>query len=294
MTTDRIETFAAFVRVFETESFSEVARELGVTQPTVSRLIASLEERLGAQLFSRSTRRLSPTTDALKIYGKVRDLLDTVAEIEADARGRSSEPNGLLQVSMPSSFATAKIIPRLLFFLDKFPRVTLNLRLHDHSPDIIGEGSELAIQIGELASSSLVGRRIGIAETQLVASTSYLQRNGRLNAPEDLMDHDCIVYASGPDARRWTFESDLGRRVVDVGGRLSLNGVDAVAQSVRAGLGIAMLPTWLLEDQIRSGEVKRLLTDFHSGILPISVVYAPTRWLSNRARCFMEFAIECL
>lgn len=290
---DRIDAFTVFVRVFETRSFSAVAREMNVTQPTISRLIATLETALRIQLFSRSTRKISPTTDATRIYGPVRELLASVSRIEADVGGHFAEPSGLLRVAVPSSFANARIVSQLGKYLERFPRVSLDLRLSDQVVDLVGEGSELAIWMGELASSSLIARRIGLIERQVVASSKYLRSASAPNLPEDLVDHSCLVYTGVQDATRWTFESDLGLRVVNVTGRLSLDNYDVLTKAVLAGYGIAVLPTWLLRKEIAADEVTVLLPDFQSTALPVSAVYSKIGGLSHRARSFLDFVAEC-
>ncbi|CAE6806006.1 LysR family transcriptional regulator [Paraburkholderia domus] len=291
---DRLDGFTAFARVFETGNFSAVARELGVTQPTVSRMIAGLEAHLGIQLFARSTRRLSPTSDALRIYPRVRELLDAHEAIEAGVSGRATEPSGLLRVTAPSSYANAELVPRLGKYLRHHPRVKLDLRLTDNVVDIIGEGSELAIRIGELTSSSLVARKLGMVERHIVSSIDYLSGRIEPESPEELAKHDCIVYAGLAEGNHWIFESDLGRRVVDVQGPLVVDNADAMANAVRAGIGVALLPTWLLREEIASGTIKVLLPDFQCTSLPVNAVYPNTRWLSYRARSFLSFLSESL
>jgi DNA-binding transcriptional LysR family regulator len=291
---DRLDSFIVFARVLETGNFSSVARELGLSQPTISRIVAGLESHLGVQLFARSTRRLTPTTDALRIFDHVRDMLEAHEAIRVGVTGKLSEPGGLLRVTMPSSFGNAEIVPHLREFMGRYPKVKLDLKLTDHVVDLIEEGSEVAIRIGNLGSSNLIARRLGTVQRRVLASRDYLEREREPLTPEDLAAHNCIVYAGLAEANSWTFDSDYGRRTTPVAGTLSVDNADAMAKAVRAGIGIALLPYWLLQEEIESGEVRILLQEYEPTALPINAVYASGRWLSHRARAFIDFLAERL
>jgi DNA-binding transcriptional LysR family regulator len=289
---DRIAAFAAFARACETGNFSAVARELGVSQPTISKHIAAAEAHLGVQLFSRTTRRLQPTADARRLYPAVRQLLDALEVVEAGSRKSVDAPSGVLRVAVPESFGRAEIVPRLGRYLGRHPAVRLELRMTDATVDLVEKGAELGVRIGVLAPSSLIARRIGTVRHRVVAGRGYLAERRAPLAPDELAGHDCIVYTGFARPTQWAFDSEFGRHVIEVAPRLALDSADAMAEAVRADLGIALVPTWLLDDEIGDGRVVVLLEDFYPPTLPIQIVYPETRWLSLRARSFIDFLID--
>jgi len=290
--TDRLDGFQAFIRVFESRSFSAVARELGVSQPTVSKRVAAVEAHFGVQLFTRTTRKIHPTPDATRLYDHVKRLLEELEGAENSVGRESEAPGGMLRITAPAFFGRLHIIPRLCRYFARYPNVRIDVRLTDSQIDLIASGIELAIRIGDLPSSSLVARRIGTAQPRLLASAGYLARRGEPFAPEDLRDHDCIVYSGFPRPDRLIFESEFGRRVVSVNGILYIDNADAIREAVEAGLGVALIPAWGLEQSIASGRVKVLLPEFPAPSLPINAVYPDTRWLAHRTRSFIDFLVE--
>lgn len=288
---DRLAAFAAFARACETGNFSAVARELGVSQPTISKHIAAAEAHLGVQLFSRTTRRLQPTADAVRLYPAVRQLLDALELVEAGSRKPVDTPSGILRVAVPESFGRAEIVPRLGHYLARYPEVRIELRMTDATVDLVEKGAELGVRIGVLAPSSLIARRIGTVRHRVVAGRGYLANRRAPLVPDELAGHDCIVYTGFARPTEWAFDSEFGRHVVDIAPRLALDSADAMAEAVRADLGIGMVPSWLLEKEISDGRVTVLLDEFYPPTLPIQIVYPETRWLSLRARSFIDFLI---
>jgi LysR family transcriptional regulator for bpeEF and oprC len=190
---DRLALMTSFVRAVETGSFSAVARELGTTQPNISRHIASLEQYLGTRLLHRSTRKLTPTSEGERYYAETRRLLDAIAEAESNVRGREI-PSGVLRVASPTLLGRAYLLPRVKTFLDRYPKVELDLQIGDRFIDLIEEGVDVAIRIGALRDSALKARRIGTAERVCVATPDYVTRHGKPKVPTDLKKHDCILY----------------------------------------------------------------------------------------------------
>jgi DNA-binding transcriptional LysR family regulator len=288
---DRIAAFKAFARACETGNFSAVARELGVSQQTISKHIAAAEAHLGVQLFSRTTRRLQRTADAMRLYPAVRQLLDALELVEAGGRKPVDTPSGLLRVAVPESFGRAEIVPRLGRYLARHPKVRIELRMTDATVDLVEKGAELGIRIGTLAQNSLIARRVGTVRHRVLAGRGYLAGRPAPLVPEELAEHDCIVYTGFARPAQWAFDSEFGRHVVDIAPRLAIDSADALAEAVRADLGIAMVPTWLLRSEIEQGKVAVLLGDYYPPSLPIHIVYPETRWLSLRARSFIDFLI---
>jgi DNA-binding transcriptional LysR family regulator len=284
----------AFVRTYEAGSFSGAARALRVSQPTISKRIAELEQQFGVTLFARTTRKLHPTTEALRAYEHVRQAIAAFDTARASVADVSPTPTGTLRVAAPMSFGRANIVPRIGAYLATHPGVTLELRFTERTVDLVGEGVEVGIRIGALPSSSLIARRIGTAERVVVASRAYLKRHTPPRTPEDLADHDCVVHTAQKQADRWTFDSETGRHVVEVKGRLWIDDIDAVSDAVLGGLGIGLVPLWCVRGALAAGKAVTLLADYHAAALPVSAVYPDAEGLSLRARSFIDFLADDL
>src|SRR6201984_2514963 len=238
---DRLALMTSFVRAVETGSFSAVARELGTTQPNISRHIASLEQHLGTRLLHRSTRKLTPTPEGERYYADSRRVLDAIAEAESNVRGQKI-PSGVLRVACPTILGRPYLLPRVKAFLSRYPKVELDLQIGDRFIDLIEEGVDLAIRIGALKDSALKARRIGTGERVCVATPDYVARHG---APKVPTDHDCILYTLS-SGNVWSFKE----HDVAVHGRFRVNTPDGIRAATLDGLGIAYSPVWLFEDAL--------------------------------------------
>ncbi|TDU29002.1 LysR family transcriptional regulator [Panacagrimonas perspica] len=288
---DALQSYTAFVRSFEAGSFSAVAREMGTSQSAVSKQIAALENSLGVQLFARTTRRLQPTSEALQLYEHVRQLLDAMDALRS-ASGRKAVASGTLRITLPSSYAKRRIIPLLPGFLERFPQVSLDIQLTDQVLDLVEEGLELGVRIGNLAPSTLMARPIGVVDQILVASPEYLSKQGTPDTPLDLSNHACVLYGGGTRWTRWEFESESGRHAVEVSGPVRVNDPQAMFELVCAHQGIALVPDWVIADEITSGRVTWLMPEFYPIPQPVNFVYPQTRFLSQRARSFIDYILE--
>lgn len=287
---DRIDCLRAFVRAVETGSFSATARELAIGQPAVSKRVAMLESEFGTQLFGRTTRKLRPTAEAMRIYDLARQILENYDTARASLTAASPEPTGTLKLSLPTSFGRHFMIPIIAEFVRLCPQVRVDVRFSERFTNLVEEGVELAVRIGNLDPSTLVARRIGTIRRHLVATPRYLRGRTLPRTPADLADHQCIVYSRHP--QEWAFESDDGRHVVPVKGAVAVDDADAMEQVVRQHLGIAILPDWSAAARLRSGEFKRLLPDHAIASLPLQAVYPETQWLSLRARHFLDLLVR--
>ena len=287
---DAIQAYTAFVRSFEAGSFSAVAREMGISQSAVSKQIASLESTFGAQLFARTTRKLTPTTEALQLYEHVRQLLDAIESLRSTA-GKRAIASGTLRITLPAAYGRLCICPKLPGFLEQFPLVKVEMLLTDQVVDLVEEGLELGIRIGKLPPSTLMARPIGIVDHVLVATPEYLGQQRTPESPSDLAGHACVLYGKGARWSRWEFESDSGRHAVDVDGAIRCNDHQAMLELVCAHQGVALVPDWVANDAIKSGRVVSLLPDFYPIPLPVHVVYPQTRFLSHRARSFIDYFV---
>lgn len=284
---DRFLLMTSFARAVETGSFSAAARDLGIGQPNISRYIASLEEHLGTRLLHRSTRKLVLTPEGERYYAEVKHILDAITEVESTARGEG-KPSGLLRVACPTSLGRLHILPRVSTLLSRYPELELDLQMSDRYVNLVDEGVDLAIRIGALRDSALRARRIGTSVRMCVASVGYIERYGAPKHPDDLANHNCVVYTLLSGDGGWAFR---GQNVA-VNGRFRVNTPDGIVSAVLDGVGIGYAPLWLFEEPLRKGELKLLLTDFAAPPVPVSIVYATKRLLPQRASVFMDFIAD--
>ncbi|MDD3444942.1 MAG: LysR family transcriptional regulator [Zavarzinia sp.] len=291
---DGLQVLKAFVRALEMGSFSAVGRELGTSQSTVSKQIATLEESLGVQLFARTTRRLNPTAEALELHEHVRQLLDAIDTIRAGAPRPDAVPRGPLRLTAPTSLGRALIVPHVPEFLRRYPEVTLDIVLTDRVTDLVEEGFELAIRAGNLPSSTMIARSLGLIELTLVGAPALFEGRRAPETPVDLADWNCLIYTGLKTPGRWEFESEHGRQVADVQGGMRSNDLDAIFDLCLNGVGIAALPDWMVSGPVKSGRLRPILGDYYLIPLPVNIVYPQTRFLTLRARCFIDFIIDAL
>lgn len=287
--TDTLALYRAFARVVETGSFSAVARELGTSQPTVSRQVAELEERLGALLLRRTTRSLTVTDDGHVFYERARAVLDAAAEAEGAVGRRRAAPVGTLRLACPVVFGRLHIVPRLPRFQARYPAVRVDLSMNDGFTDLVEEGVDLAIRVGTVADPGLVARRIGTTRRVTLAAAGYLAGRTPPTRPDDLADHDCVVYTRLATGDRWEFSGPDGPIAVRVGGPFSVNNSEGVREGVIAGLGIGVLPTWHFPGGFAPLGLVELLRAFEPKPLPIAAVYPSRRLLSPRVRAMIDF-----
>ncbi|MFB2893123.1 LysR family transcriptional regulator [Aerosakkonemataceae cyanobacterium BLCC-F50] len=288
---DRIECMKSFVRTVETGSFSSVARELETTQPTISKQIAALEEYLDVQLLIRSTRSLRLTDEGTHFYEHCKRVLEAVAEAEASV-GQRQKPSGLLRVNCPVSFGQFQIVPRLKAFLDRYPDIKVDLIVTDQFVDLVEEGVDLAIRVGNLQDSSLIAHRIGTTRRVTIGSTSYFEKAGKPQTPEDLIHHNCIVYTRLSTGNEWHFQGLHGLVKVKVSGNFQANNSTAVREAVLSGLGIAVSPIWLFGDMVHQGAIEVVLKDYQPTPLPIHAVYRRGRFVPAKVRSFIDFLAD--
>ena len=284
---NRLLWITCFIRAVETGSLTAVARELGIGQPNVSRHLASLEAQIGARLMHRSTRKLTLTPEGERYYAEVRPALDALREAEANARGED-RPAGLLRVSCPVALARYKILPLVKPFLRQYPDIELDLQIGDRMADLVEDGLDVAIRVGDLRDSSLRARRIGTARRVCVASADYLAEHGTPQTPLDLPRHRCVLFSRLATGVVWPFE----RAPIQVSGRFRVNSPEGVRAAVLDGLGIGLMPVWLFAEEIASGRVRVLMPDWPIPSLPIHALYPDKRLLPRRASLFMDLLAD--
>ncbi len=271
-----------FVRVVETGSFSAVAREHTTTQSSVSKQVAALETHLGAKLLSRSTRALSLTEEGETFFPEARRLVSDYDAAEGRLRSGRTQLTGWLRVAASVGYGRRILMPRVESFLARHPGVRIDLRLSDGFSDLVEEGIDVAVRIGDLPDSGLMARKIGASERVLVAHPSYFDKLSEerrtLDHPQDLTAHNCIVYTEVATQNAWEFLGPSGKAEhVRVAGNLQTNSSEAIRAAALSGLGICHAPGWLLSDELASGAVIRLLPAWRGRVTPIHAVYPAHR-----------------
>jgi DNA-binding transcriptional LysR family regulator len=288
---DLLGTLKVLVRITETGSFSAVARERDLTQAAVAKQISQLEQHFGVRLFHRTTRKLSLTDDGQMLLGLARPILDGVEGLEAALGQQSASPVGLVRVGVTVT-AGHFLARRLPILLADNPALKVELVVSDRFGDMIEDRLDLAMRVGEITDASLVLRRSWTVERVAVAAPSYIERHGMPLTPADLVGHACIVHNVGPDSDVWAFVTPDGPREVRVSGGFLANDGRAVRQAAESGYGIAFLGLLEAFDDLRSGELVRVLSGFPATGLLVSLVYPSRRHLAPRTRLVLEFVLE--
>jgi DNA-binding transcriptional LysR family regulator len=289
---DLLAAFRVYVRVAEARSFSAVAREFGTTQPAVSRQVAALEEHLGARLLQRTTRSLALTEDGRDFLDHARRVLDGVEEAEASVGRRHSVTGGLIRIATPTTFGRLYIAPRMNRLLERYPELSVDLRMSDGLADLVADGIDLAIRATTVMDSTLVARKIGSTRRITVATRRCIETYGLPEHPADLARLPCVIFTGRANPTEWHFDGHDERVTVTVGGRFRSDNSEALREGVLAGLGFAILPTWLLGPDVASGRLCPVLTGWEPPRSAISAVYPSRRNLAPRTRAVIDFFIE--
>lgn len=290
---DRLAAMETFVYVLETGSFSAAARRLGLGQPAVSKTIALLEERLGVRLLIRSTRGLTPTEAGEEYYLRAKRAIDDINDADLAARGAGRGLTGRLRLCAPVTFARMNILPRLGPFLDAHPELNIDVVLDDRHIDMVAEGIDVALRLGVLSDSSLVARKLGTRRLTIVGAPAYFARYGVPSTPEDLLDHQAVVYTqSRGGGARWVFTRGEDRRVIDVRGRIQVSAAEGIRTAVLSGLGLAMASEWMFEPEIAGGEVVTILNQWHMPTMDLWAIFPTGRLASAKARAFVDYFIQ--
>lgn len=286
---DRLAAMETFVKVVETGSFSEAARQLHVGQPAVSKTVAQLEDRLGVKLLLRSTRGLMPTEAGENFFRRARRAIEEADEADLAARGAGAGLSGRLRVSAATTFASLYVIPHLPRFLAEHPDLDMEVILDDRQIDLVEEGIDISLRMGELADSSLAARKIGQARRLVIGAPSYLEKVGEPKIPSELVAHENIIHARGPGGDVWMFRKDSSEISVTVRGRLRVSAAEGVRSAVLAGMGLAVASEWMFARELASGEVKAVLTDWLIAPIDLWAVFPGGRIASAKARAFAAF-----
>ena len=284
------EGLAIFAKVVELQSFAAAATELALSKATVSKAVTRLEQRLGARLFNRTSRRLALTDTGQKLSAQAARLLSDGEAVENEALAQSVSPRGLVRLAVPMTFGIKEVAPILPEFLSKYPDVTIDLHLSDAKVDLVGDGFDAALRIASLPDSSLIARRLCGMSRFTVASPAYLKRHGRPTHPMHLAEHKCFGYAylSTPDV--WHYSNAKGEQAsVRPGGPLRANNGEAVVPALLAGLGIADLPDFIVGDAIASGEIEVILEGWKQAESAVHLVMPSGRPRPARVEVLADF-----
>jgi DNA-binding transcriptional LysR family regulator len=285
---DRIDAMTAFVAVADLQGFAPAARKLGLSPSGVTRLVAALEDRLGARLLQRTTRSVTLTDVGARYLERARRILADVEEAEISAQAERTQPSGRLVVSAPIGFGRLHVSSVMSAYLKRHPEVSGELRLSDRMINLVEDGVDLAVRIGHLADSSLVARSVGDMRRIVVASRDYLARRGEPKTPADIAGHDTIQFG----ASDWHFVEDGGEVRITSAPRFITNSADAAIWHAEQGGGLTRVMAYQAAEAIKADRLKIVLAQFEQAPLPIHLVYPTSRLLSAKVRTFVDLVIE--
>lgn len=290
---DRLTEMQAFAHVVDHGGFTEAARKMGLSKSAVSKHVTALEARLAVRLLNRTTRRVSPTEIGLAYYDRVRGVLSDAAEADDMVTAMQALPKGALRISVPVSFGVKQVSRAVAAFLCRYPEVDVHMVLDDRFVELVAEGFDLAIRIGVLEDSALKARKLAEARRLLVASPGYLARMGTPATLDDLNRHHLLHYSNLATGNFWRLRSASGEaRQIRVGGRLTANNGESLMRAAAAGLGIAMLPDFIIGHAVRSGELVEVLPGRGDDPLGIYALYPEGRFTQPKLRAFVDFLAE--
>lgn len=288
---DRLTAMELFVRVVAERSFSQAARQTGVSKSVVSKAVAELEDRLGAQLLNRTTRQMSLTEVGQAYHERCLSILDAVEDVEQLVSAQARTPKGVLRLAAPVTFSISHLGAPLSSFLQANPAITVDLQLNDRVVDIVDEGFDLAIRISrKLKDSNLIAAKLCTARTVIAASPSYLARHGEPLHPRDLLRHTCLRFSNLGPAQEWTFTDPVsqGAMQIAVTGRITTNNGEVLRSAAVAGEGILSGPSFLTAEDIKAGRLVPILKAYAGPSFGIYAVYPPNRHVSAKVRHLVD------
>lgn len=296
ISSERLNGIRAFVQAEQSGSFAKASDRLGLSQSAVSKAVARLEDRLGVQLFFRTTRHLSLTDEGRSYYHSCVRALAELEVAEAALADRKSSPSGTLRINLPDLFGRKWVVPVLLDLAKKYPQLNLEVTFENRIVDLAEEGFDLAIRIGDLPDSTgLIARKIGTQDLVICAAASYFADHAIPRSPDELGDHHCITHLRGGHEEAWLFVGDKSspKRII-VRGRHRFASFDAIAAAVGAGMGIAQLPAWLVADQLRDGDLVSIFKAWRQPRLPIHIVWLDAKGMTPRVRVCVDALVQAL
>jgi len=286
---DRISNMQHFIEVVKNESFTAAAEKLNLSRAQISKSIMRLEQNLGTRLLNRTTRRVS-LTDIGKIYfQRCQAILEDIEEMEGIASEQAEKPSGVLKISAPTSFGILHLQKVLPEYLKRYPDVRISLSLTDRLVDIVEEGIDVVLRISKLSDSSLIARKIALCNLILCASPEFLKQYGTPETPQDLAALPCLTYSNNPNPHRWQFSGPQGEVNIKVSGPFAADNGDILKSIALAGMGISLLPDFIVGPEICSGRLKAILPDYSPGGISMYAIFPSRRYLSAKVRTFVDF-----
>ena len=284
---DMLHAYRAFLRVAETGSFSRAAEEMRQQQSQISRLVAALESQLGVQLLRRTTRSVTITEEGERYRMRLASILHALDECESEIRSGRREPSGLVRVACPTTLGRVLLVPIVSEFLKLYGKVRVELLMNNNLVNLAADGIDIAIRVGRLPVNDLPTRRLGIVEQFVVASPALLASIGSVDEPDDLLGKNCFCFATSGGTQSWSFSHGDTAKLVNVQGDFIANDADVLMQRCLDGLGIAMLPRWLVWSLIAEGRLERLLPEWRTQSMPLSIVTSHRSYRPQRISVFL-------
>jgi DNA-binding transcriptional LysR family regulator len=287
-----LQRMAIFARVVEEKTFSGAAARLGLSKSVVSKQVARLERSIGARLLNRTTRALSLTEAGAVFYAHCAHIVEELEEARLAVGRLHSEPRGLLRMSVPVAFGRLHVAPALAEFLGRYPELKVDMVTTDRFVDLADEGYDVVVRITDQPAPNLVARKLAPVNRKLVATPDYFRRRGIPRAPADLEKHNCLTYTYFNPQDPWRLRGPDGEISVRATGNLRLNDDDALAEAVLGGLGVALLPTFIIGKDLQSGRLQSALSQYIPVERHVYAVYLENRQLSAKVRAFIDFLLE--
>ena len=281
-----------FFSVVEANGFGAAARRLETTPASVSRRVKALEQRLGVRLLQRTTRKLSLTEAGKRYFREARRLLHELDDLEQALIASSHEPEGELRIVAPMSFGQRRLASTVARFAALHRKLRISLILEDRETDLIDEAADLAIRIGYPTDSSMIVRAIAPIPRYACASPEYLERRGYPEVPEDLLHHDCLHYNLISEREEWTFIGDNGEQTLAIKGCFCSNNGDALAAAAMQGLGVTLLPSFIVEEGLSDGRLVKVLEDYERAPLTLFALYPSRQHVPAKTRTFLEYLLD--
>ena len=286
---DKLTSMNVFVRVAKLGSFTNAARDLALSRAMVTKHVMQLESKLGIRLFNRTTRSLSLTEVGESYLERCQQVLLDVEEMEAAITHLQTEPKGTLKISSPPVIGAVHIAPALAEFLKDHPELSVDMILKTTGSDLFDEGLDIAIHLGKLNDSSLVARKLASSCLVVCASPDYLKQYGTPKIPDDLSEHSCLVNWALPPRDLWYFSQGKTIKKIKVSGRMQANVADPMRIAAISGLGLIMLPHYIVGNDLKKGKLEVVLAHYSPPALEIYAVYPHRKYLSAKVRLFLEF-----
>ncbi len=291
-TLEPLSEMALFARLVDAGSLTAAARQLGRSKSAVSKQLARLEDRLGARLLNRTTRRQALTEVGRVFYEHCARLLVEAEAAAASVANLQAAPRGLLKVNSPMSFGVLHLAPAIPEFLARYPEMQIEMALNDRVVDLLDEGYDVGVRIGRLPDSSLVARRLAPSRRVVCGAPAYFARHGRPLRPADLKQHACLRYTNLPLGEEWRFSGPPLVETVRIAGPFAANNGEALREAALAGLGLIMAPTFIVGPDLLAGRLETVLTDYGDDAGAVFAVYPHKRHLSAKVRAFIDFLAE--